>query len=129
MLGGLGGYWGVGGVGGWLRGTGGTLSGLGDLPDRFSQTGHSETAKSWVQDRPNSEIDDSTLSEALGPDVLQDIATRTGLSQKEILTRLSRVIPKAVDGLTPNGTLPIELGDEQEEERARSIPPLEPTIA
>jgi uncharacterized protein YidB (DUF937 family) len=128
----LGGSWWLGGLGDLLRGTsgaGGILSsGLGGLLDQFSQTGHGETAKSWVQDGPNSEIDDRTLSEALGPDVLQEIAARTGLSREEILTRLSRDLPTAVDGLTPNGTLPIEFGDEQAEERATSVPSIKPTI-
>jgi uncharacterized protein YidB (DUF937 family) len=128
LLGGLGGSGGLGGLSDLLRGTagaGGILSGgLGGLLDQFSQTGHGETAKSWVQDGPNSEIDDRTLSEALGPDVLQDIATRTGLSQEEILTRLSSDLPKAVDSLTPNGTLPTEVGDEQ----ATSVPSFKPTI-
>lgn len=132
LLGGLGGAGGLGGVGDLLRGTaggGGILSGgLGGLLDQFSQAGHGETAKSWIQDGPNSEIDDRTLSEALGADVLQDIAARTGLSQEEILIRLSRDLPKAVDGLTPNGTLPIELGDEQAEERAASVPSIKPII-
>jgi uncharacterized protein YidB (DUF937 family) len=126
LLGGLGGAGGLGGLGDLLKGTsgaGGILSGgLGGLLDQFSQAGHGETAKSWVQDGPNSEIDDLALSEALGPDVLQDIAARTGLSQEEFLTWLSRDLPKAVDGLTPDGTLPVEVGDEQAEERATSAP-------
>lgn len=130
--GGLGGSGGLGGLADLLRGTsgaGGILSGgLGGLLDQFSQTGHGETVKSWVKDGPNSEINDRTLSDALGPDVLQDIASRTGLSQEEILTRLTRDLPKAVDGLTPNGTLPVEVDDEQAEERATSVPSVKPTI-
>ncbi|WP_426128459.1 YidB family protein [Pararhizobium sp. PWRC1-1] len=54
-------YSGGEGLGDLLRGTagaGGILSGgLGGLLDQFSQTGHGETAKSWVQDGPHSEID------------------------------------------------------------------------
>ncbi|MCV9967471.1 YidB family protein [Pararhizobium sp. BT-229] len=132
LLGGVGRAGGLGGLGDLLGGTsgsGGILSGgLGGLLDQFSQTGHGEMAKSWVQNGPNSEIDDRTLSEALGPDVLQDIAARTGLSKEEILTRLSRDLPEAVDGLTPDGTLPVEVGDEQAEERATSVPSVKPTI-
>ncbi len=132
LLGGLGGVGGLGGLGDLFRGTSGTggilSGGLGGLLDQFSQTGHGETAKSWVQDGPNTEIDDHTLSEALGPDVLQDISARTGLSQEEILTRLSRDLPSAVDGLTPDGMLPVEVGDEQAEERSTSVPSVKPTI-
>jgi uncharacterized protein YidB (DUF937 family) len=132
LLGGLGGAGGLGGLADLLRGTsgaGGILSGgLGGLLDQFSQTGHGETAKSWVQDGPNAEIDDRTLSQALGPDILQDIAMRTGLSQDEILTRLSRDLPEAVDGLTPDGTLPVDAGKEPATERATSVPEVKPTI-
>lgn len=132
LQGGPAGAGGLGGLGDWLRGTGGAggilSGGLGGLLDQFSQTGHGETAKSWVQDGPNSQIDDRTLLEALGPDVLQDISARTGLSQEEILTRLTRDLPRAVDALTPDGTLPVEAGDEQAEERSTSVPSVKPTI-
>jgi uncharacterized protein YidB (DUF937 family) len=122
----------LGGLGDLLRGTsggGGILSsGLGGLLDQFSQTGHGETAKSWVQDGPNEEIDNQGLSEALGPDVLQDIASRTGLTQEEVLSRLSRDLPKAVDGLTPDGTLPAgEEGDAMTEQQT-SVPSVKPTV-
>jgi uncharacterized protein YidB (DUF937 family) len=132
LLGGLGGSGGLGGLGDLLRGTsggGGILSsGLGGLLDQFSQTGHGETAKSWVQDGPNEEIDNQGLSEALGPDVLQDIASRTGLTQEEVLSRLSRDLPKAVDGLTPDGTLPAgEEGDAMTEQQT-SVPSVKPTV-
>lgn len=109
LLGGLTG--GSGGLGGLLGGssTGGVLrGGLGDLLKQFEHNGHGETAKSWVQTGPNSEIDDRQLSEALGPEVLEDLSARTGLSPEEILSRLSRDLPKAVDDLTPNGVLPQE---------------------
>ena len=132
LLGGLGGSGGLGGLGDLLRGTsggGGILSGgLGGLLDQFSQTGHGETAKSWVQDGPNEEIDNRGLSEALGPDVLQDIVSRTGLTQEEVLSRLSRDLPKAVDGLTPDGTLPAgEDGDAMTEPQT-SVPSIKPTV-
>ena len=49
---------------------------------------------------------DGQLAEALGSDVLNEIAGKTGLSHQEILGRLSRDLPKAVDDLTPNGKVP-----------------------
>ncbi|WP_426232252.1 YidB family protein [Pararhizobium sp. DWP3-4] len=100
---------GLGGLGGLLGGasTGSVLGGgLGDLLKQFQQNGHGETARSWVETGPNAEIDDSQLSEALGPEVLDDLSARTGLSPEEILSRLSRNLPKAVDELTPDGNIP-----------------------
>lgn len=113
MLGGLTGRssGGMGGLGGLLGGmaSGGVLSGgLGDLLKTFQQNGHGETAESWVQTGPNKEIDHQQLSQALGPDVLKDLSERTGLSSEDILSRLTRDLPKAVDDLTPNGSIPME---------------------
>lgn len=110
LLGGLsGGSGGLGGLGGLLDGSsaGGVLKGgLGDLLKHFEQNGQGEAAKSWIQTGPNSEIDDRQLSAALGPEVLEDISARTGLSPDEILSRLSRDLPRAVDDMTPDGVLP-----------------------
>ncbi len=127
LLGGLAG--GSGGLGGLLGGTpaGSVLGGgLGDLLRQFEQNGHGEAAKSWVQDGPNKEIDDRQLSEALGPEVLNDLSLRTGLPPEEILSRLSRDLPKAVDELTPNGVLPPK--DDTSEEGLRSVPSVKPQI-
>lgn len=87
--------------------TGGILSdGLADLLKTFQQNGHSDKAESWVKTGPNTEIDGSQLSEALGPGILNELASKTGLSQQEIVDRLSRDLPKAVDDLTPDGRVP-----------------------
>jgi uncharacterized protein YidB (DUF937 family) len=38
--------------------------------------------------------------------VLGELAQRTGLSEEEILSRLSKTLPDAVDKYTPDGKLP-----------------------
>lgn len=96
LLGGLGG----GGVGGLLGG------GLGELVDRFRQSGQGDVADSWVSTGPNKEIAPQQLGQAIGPDVLATLSQQTGLPQDEILARLSRELPKAVDQYTPEGRLP-----------------------
>lgn len=108
ILGGLTGG-GRGGLGDLLGGltSGGILSGgLGDLLKTFQQNGHGDKAESWVQPGANADINDDQLAEALGPEVLDELAAKTGLSHQEILGRLSRDLPKAVDDLTPDGKLP-----------------------
>lgn len=108
--GGLGGiFGGPGGFGDLLGGltTGGILSGgLGDLLKTFQQNGHGEKADSWVKPGTNADIDDDQLGEALGPDILNELAAKTGLSHEEIISRLKRDLPKAVDDLTPGGKVP-----------------------
>ena len=103
--GGLGGL--LGGVGG--AGVGGLLSGgLGELVERFRQTGHGEVADSWVGTGPNREIAPNQLEQAIGPDVLATLSQQTGLSREELLSRLSRDLPQAVDKYTPEGRIPSE---------------------
>jgi len=96
-------------LGGSLQGatSGGILSGgLSELIDRFKQNGHAETAASWVGHGPNRPIAPPELERAIGPDVLDTLSQQTGLSRQELLSRLSRELPDAVDKYTPEGRLP-----------------------
>ena len=110
-----GGQGGLGGLLGQLSSSlggasaGGILSGgLGELVDRFKQAGHSETAESWVGTGPNKPVTPSQLEQAVGPDVLEQLSRQTGLSRQELLARLSRELPNAVDKYTPEGRIPTE---------------------
>jgi uncharacterized protein YidB (DUF937 family) len=80
--------------------------GLGELVDRFKQNGHGETAESWVGTGPNKEVPPHQLEQAIGPDVLDNLSQQTGLSREELLSRLSRELPQAVDKYTPDGRIP-----------------------
>jgi uncharacterized protein YidB (DUF937 family) len=104
-----------GNLGGALAGRsiGDLLSnGLRDLVDSFKQAGHGEAADSWIGHGPNKQIGPSDLERALGPDVLATLSQQTGLSREEILSRLSKNLPDAVDKYTPQGRIPsaAELG-------------------
>jgi uncharacterized protein YidB (DUF937 family) len=99
----------LGNVGGMLggAGSGGLLSGgIGHLIDTFTQNGHGETAQSWVNSGPNKEISPPDLKSAIGPETLSRLEQQTGLSQQELLSRLSRELPSAIDKYTPDGRLP-----------------------
>ena len=88
---------------------GGILNGgLGELLDRFTQSGHGETAESWIKTGPNKPVTPPQLEQAIGPEVLDTLSKQTGLSREELLARLSREIPNAVDKYTPQGRLPTE---------------------
>ena len=100
LLGQLSGGLGAGGVGGLLS------NGLGELVDRFKQSGQADTVDSWVGTGPNKQIAPSQLEQAIGADVLETLSTQTGLSKEELLARLSRELPNAVDKYTPQGHLP-----------------------
>jgi uncharacterized protein YidB (DUF937 family) len=82
--------------------------GLGELVDRFKESGHGETAESWVGTGPNKPVAPPQLEQAIGPEVLETLSKQTGLSREELLARLSRELPDAVDKYTPQGRLPAE---------------------
>ena len=98
--GGSGGSAGQGATGGLIGG------GLSELLERFRQNGHGNAADSWVSPGPNKELPPPHLESAIGPDVMAVLQKQTGLSREEIIARLSKDLPRAVDELTPDGRLP-----------------------
>ena len=100
LLGNLGGMLGGAGAGGLLSG------GLGQLVEHFQQNGHGDTAQSWIKNGPNKGISPPEVKQAIGPDVLAALEKQTGLSQEELLARLSRELPSAIDKYTPDGRIP-----------------------
>jgi uncharacterized protein YidB (DUF937 family) len=100
LLGSLSGALTGGGVGGLLNG------GLGELLERFKQNGQGDAAESWISKGPNKELPAPQLKQAIGADVLAALEQQTGLTQEELLSRLARELPTAVDKYTPDGQLP-----------------------
>ena len=101
---------GLGGLLAGLRGGAGkgASGGLGELIESFKRSGQGEVADSWVQSGPNKEVEEPQLAEALGGDTIDQLATQTGLSRDELLSRLKSILPTAIDKLTPEGRLPPE---------------------
>lgn len=98
-----------GGLGGLLAGgaAGSVLSGgLNDLLKQFQQSGHGETANTWVGTGANKDIAENDLASVLGGDQLQMLMEQTGLSKNELLQGLRRELPNVIDQLTPKGRLP-----------------------
>lgn len=79
---------------------------LTDLVNRFRDTGRSDAADSWVSDRANMPLDVRDLEATLGPDTLDELTRKTGLTRAELLLRLNVALPEVVNRLTPNGRLP-----------------------
>jgi uncharacterized protein YidB (DUF937 family) len=81
--------------------------GLGALIERFTERPRPR-ADSWVSTGPNQPLGSDQLEQAIGPDVLNTLSQQTGLSREELLSRLTRELPAAVDKFTPEGRLPTE---------------------
>jgi len=87
----------------------GILERHGGLPgviNEFERNGLGTTVQSWVGQGPNQPISPDEVHRALGPDLLQQLSEKSGLSVQELTQKLAQVLPQAVDGLTPHGAIP-----------------------
>jgi uncharacterized protein YidB (DUF937 family) len=85
---------------------GSILGGLTDLIGKLSAGGVGSQANSWVSHGPNEPVQPGQLGSALGQNVLAELAQRTGMSQQELLSQLSTVLPQIINHMTPNGRMP-----------------------
>lgn len=87
-------------------GAGGLLAGLGGLLNKLQQGGLGNATDSWIGSGQNQPVPPNKLGSALGPDVIKNLAQRSGLSEDELTQQLSQVLPGLVDKMTPEGRLP-----------------------
>ena len=80
--------------------------GLQGVVSEFERNGLGPTVKSWVGTGPNQPISPEDLHKTLGPDLLQQLSEKSGLSVPELSQKLSQILPQAVDKLTPGGSIP-----------------------
>jgi len=80
--------------------------GLQGVVSEFERNGLGATVQSWVGTGPNQPISPDDLHKTLGPDLLQQLSEKSGLSVQELTQKLSQVLPQAVDKLTPSGSIP-----------------------
>jgi len=80
--------------------------GLQGLINQFQQNGFGDTVNSWVGTGPNKSISPDQVHQALGPDLLQQLSAKSGLSVQELAQKLSQILPQAVDKMTPGGQVP-----------------------
>jgi uncharacterized protein YidB (DUF937 family) len=76
------------------QGAGGLLSGLGGLLTKLQQAGLGNVANSWLGPGQNQPVSPGQLGSALGPDVIKALVQRSGLSEEEVTTQLSQVLPR-----------------------------------
>ena len=87
-------------------GGGGVVGGLSEILGRFTNPVQAAKAQSWVATGPNSALVPGDLEEVLDDETLADLSQKTGLSRADLLSRLSTVLPEAVDQFTPDGRMP-----------------------
>ena len=80
--------------------------GLQGLINQFQQNGLGDTVNSWVGTGANQSISADQVHQALGPDLLQQLSAKSGLSVQDLAQKLSQILPQAVDTMTPGGQVP-----------------------
>ena len=79
--------------------------GLQGVVNEFERNGFGATVNSWVGTGQNQPISPADVEKALGPDLLQQLSQKSGLSVQDLSQRLSHVLPEAMDKLTPEGVI------------------------
>ena len=80
--------------------------GVQGVVNQFEQNGLGPTVRSWVGNGTNAPISPDDVHRAIGPDLLQRLAAKAGMSVPELTQKLAQVLPQAVDHLTPGGSIP-----------------------
>jgi uncharacterized protein YidB (DUF937 family) len=63
------------------------------------------TVRSWVATGANQPITPDQIHQALGSDAVKQLAARFGMSPEDLAAKLSKVLPQAIDKLTPDGVV------------------------
>ena len=92
----------VGILGGLLEQSGGIQG----LMSKFSQGGQGKTFSSWVGMGENQEISADQIQKVLGSTQVSALAARLGVDPAQASQFLAEYLPKVVDKLTPNGSIP-----------------------
>jgi len=73
---------------------------------QLERQGLGATARSWVSNAANQPISADQLHQVFGSGVIGQLAAKAGMNPQELATKLSQVLPAAIDKLTPGGTIP-----------------------
>jgi len=82
------------------------VGGIDGLVKKFESAGLGNVAKSWVSTGSNQSVSPEQVKAALGPQQVEQVANEAGVSTDEAAAGLSKVLPDAVDNVTPSGQVP-----------------------
>jgi uncharacterized protein YidB (DUF937 family) len=80
--------------------------GLQGVVGEFERNGLGPTVKSWIGTGPNQPVSADQIHQVLGGDLMQQLASKVGMSVPDLAQQLAKVLPTAVDKLTPGGVMP-----------------------
>ena len=80
--------------------------GVDGLLGTLSQGGLGDEVQSWISTGENKPVDPQRLGSALGPDTVNQLSSKTGMSVQMLLPLLSMFLPMIIDRMTPDGNAP-----------------------
>ncbi len=80
--------------------------GLDGLVSSLRAGGLGGVVDSWVSTGTNEPVPPQQLGAALGPDTVNQLSAKTGLSIETLLPLLAAFLPMIIDRLTPDGKVP-----------------------
>jgi uncharacterized protein YidB (DUF937 family) len=80
--------------------------GLSKLLQGAQANGLSAQADSWVSTGDNLPLDPQEAKVVVGDDAVRQLAQQAGISDDQAADVLAQVVPRVVNGLTPNGQVP-----------------------
>jgi len=86
--------------------TNGNSGGLQGIVSQLTKSGLGNIVNSWISTGENQPVKPEQLQNALGGDLMDQFASKLGLSHSEAANQLSSVLPTVIDKLTPDGNLP-----------------------
>jgi uncharacterized protein YidB (DUF937 family) len=80
--------------------------GIQGIVNQFETNGLGGIVKSWVGTGANLPIQPAQLTQAFSnSSMLQDLAAKAGISVEDLTSKLSELLPEAIDKLTPAGKI------------------------
>ncbi|NLY26926.1 MAG: DUF937 domain-containing protein [Alcaligenaceae bacterium] len=75
------------------------------LLELFDRGGLGQHVASWISNGPNMPVTPEQLAHVLGADLLNQLASESGLEQPQVLSALAIMLPSLVNQATPNGRI------------------------
>ncbi len=74
--------------------------------NQLQTSGLGPTVHSWIQEGSNAPVSAGEMHKAFGEQTLNELAAQAGIPPQELAEKLAKVLPHAVDTLTPDGVVP-----------------------
>lgn len=82
--------------------------GMDGLVKKFQDKGLGDVVQSWISSAPNKPVTADQITNVIGPDLLQKVASNVGMTPESLSQQLSTYLPLLVDKLSPEGVVPHE---------------------